>query len=622
MPEPNAKGAQPAPPRLMIGGPGPPRSPMGATERAEDAQVTVLRLWSYLSRRKAPLIMVAIMVVISTVLQMIAPYLMGKAIDDYIIPGDLPGLARICAVMLAIYIVISLLTWLVLYVMAGVAQHTVRALRTDLFSNMETLSLSFFDAHSHGDLMSRLTNDMETINMVLSESLTQMVSGVLLLVGVSAMMFWINVPLALVVLVTTPILVFGIARWVGKHTRVGYRRQQASLGELNGMIEETITGQRIVKAYVREQETIAEFSAVNQELRRNASRAQIYSGFMGPTMGFVNRISVAIVVTAGAWMAIRGLATVGTIATFINYTRQFGRPLTEIANLYNQIQAAIAGAERVFETIDEVADVSDAEDAVSLTEFRGDVELVDVCFSYEEGVPVLNHVNIHAQPGQIVALVGPTGSGKTTIVNLLSRFYDIDSGRILLDGHEIRHVKKDDLRRQLGIVLQDTFLFAGTVMENIRYGRLDATDDEVIQAAKMANADSFIHRLPHGYHTMLSERAGNLSEGQRQMLAIARAILANPSILILDEATSSVDTRTEQQIQEAMLRLMKGRTSFVIAHRLSTIRNADQILVVRNGEVVERGAHERLLADEGFYHHLYTSQFQLDGEEMAAESAA
>ncbi len=245
-----------------------------------------------------------------------------------------------------------------------------------------------------------------------------------------------------------------------------------------------------------------------------------------------------------------------------------------------------------------------------------------MCFSYEEGVPVLNHVNIHAQPGQIVALVGPTGSGKTTIVNLLSRFYDIDSGRILLDGHEIRHVKKDDLRRQLGIVLQDTFLFAGTVMENIRYGRLDATDDEVIQAAKMANADSFIHRLPHGYHTMLSERAGNLSEGQRQMLAIARAILANPSILILDEATSSVDTRTEQQIQEAMLRLMKGRTSFVIAHRLSTIRNADQILVVRNGEVVERGTHERLLADEGFYHHLYTSQFQLDGEEMAAEPAA
>ena len=610
MPEAPRKSPDTPQPRIIIGGPGPGRPPIGATERADNARGTVLRLWDYLSREKIALVIVGVMVVASTVLQMIAPYLMGKAIDDFIIPGDLPGLARICLLMLGVYAMTSVLTWSVLYVMAGVAQRTVRGLRDDLFNNMQTLSLRFFDSHSHGDLMSRLTNDMETINMVLSESLTQMVSGVMLLVGVSAMMIWINPWLALVALVTTPVLVLSVTRWVGKHTRIGYRRQQASLGELNGLIEETIAGQRVVKAFVREEQTIAVFAVTNQELRRNATRAQIYSGFMGPTMGFVHKISMAIVVTAGAWMAVMGLATVGTIASFINYTRQFGRPLTEIANLYNQIQAAIAGAERVFETIDTTADVVDAPDAVPLSDIAGEVVLEDVSFSYEADVPVLKHVSLHAHPGEIVALVGPTGSGKTTIVNILSRFYDIDDGRILIDGHDIRHVNKDDLRRQLGIVLQDTFLFAGSVMENIRYGRLDAIDEDVIQAAKMANADAFIHRLPHGYSTMLSERAGNLSEGQRQMLAIARAVLANPRILILDEATSSVDTRTEQQIQDAMLRLMAGRTSFVIAHRLSTICSADQILVVRDGEIIERGTHKRLLDDGGFYHNLYTSQFQ------------
>jgi ATP-binding cassette subfamily B protein len=437
--------------------------------------------------------------------------------------------------------------------------------------------------------------------------------------------------------------------------RAGFRSQQAWLGTLNGLIEETITGQRVVKAYHRESVVIAQFDASNRELRQAATRAQIFAGFIGPMMNCVNNLGLAIVAGFGGWMAVQGMATVGTIASFITFSRQFGRPLNELATLYGAIQSAIAGAERVFTVIDEPPEV-DAPHAQPLAHIRGAVVFDDVSFSYDDHRPpttghrppttngaagdmkietdgdrqasslqppapdesvvgrqssaVLKNVSLRSVPGQIVALVGPTGAGKTTIVNLLTRFYEIDSGQITIDGQDIRQIKKDDLRRQLGIVLQDTFLFAGTVIDNIRYGRLDASDDEVIAAAKLANADQFIHRLPHGYATALSERGSNLSQGQRQLLAIARALLADPSILILDEATSSVDTRTEQHIQEAMLRLMTGRTSFVIAHRLSTIRDADQILVIDRGEIVERGTHAELLARHGFYARLYASQFR------------
>jgi ATP-binding cassette subfamily B multidrug efflux pump len=382
------------------------------------------------------------------------------------------------------------------------------------------------------------------------------------------------------------------------------------LGELNGIIEETITGQRVVKAYAREQTAIEQFDAANHRLRRASTYAQIFAGTLGPLNNFVNNVGFAVVAGAGGWMAVQGLATVGTIAAFVNYARQFARPLNEISNLYNAIQSAIAGAERVFEIIDEVPELQDAPDARPLTHVQGEVVLEDVCFGYKEGVPVLKHVSLHAAAGQTIALVGPTGAGKTTIVNLLTRFYDVDGGRIAIDGVDIRQVAKDDLRCKLGIVLQDTFLFSDTVMENIRYGRLDASDEEVIAAAKLANADQFIYRLPQGYATPLSERGSNISQGQRQLLAIARAALADPGILILDEATSSVDTRTEKNIQEAMLRLMEGRTSFVIAHRLSTIRQADEILVVNDGKIIERGTHEALLAQRGFYYNLYMSQFK------------
>lgn len=609
------------PPILGRGGP-PGMRMMGKVEQAKDRRGTLVRLWSYLRRQRTTLIIAGVLVAINSGLSLLGPYLLTVAIDQYILPGDLPGLAWISLLMLGVYAATSLLTWLQTYSMAGAAQRTVRDLRNELFEHLQTLSLRFFDQRAHGDLMSRLTNDLENVNTVLSESAAQLISGLLSLVGVAAVMLWINPRLALISLVTLPLMMLLLMRWVGRRTRTGFQQQQAALGTLNGLIEETITGQRVVKAYNREPHVLAEFGDANQRLRQAASHAQIYAGFVGPLTNVVNNLGLAIVAGIGGWMALRGLATVGTIAGFINYSRQFSRPLNEIANLYNSIQSAIAGAERVFAVLDERPELVDAPDALSLSSVRGDVRFEDVSFGYDRQIPVLQEVSLHAKPGEMVALVGPTGAGKTTIINLLTRFYDIDSGEIFIDGYNVRQLKKRDLRRHLGIVLQDTYLFSDTVLENIRYGRLDATDEEVMAAARLANADQFIHRLPQGYATPLSERGSNLSQGQRQLLAIARAILADPAILILDEATSSVDTRTEKHIQEAMRRLMTGRTSFVIAHRLSTIRDADQILVINGGRIIERGKHEELLAKEGFYHQLYTSQFRATARKpLAAEQS-
>jgi len=582
---------------------------MGSMGQARDVRGTMRRLWGYLKRQKWLLMVTVVLVALSSGLALLGPYLMGIAIDTYILKGDLPGLARTALLMIGAYGASSLATWLQLYVMANVAQRTVRDIRNDLFARLQTLPLRFFDRHPHGELMSRLSNDVENISNVLNMGVTQFISSVLSIAGVVVVMCLINGRLALVSLVTVPLMVF-LNSAVAMQTRQGFREQQKTLGELNGIIEETITGQRVVKAFVREQAAMATFEVANRKLQRVATRAEIFAGFVGPMMNLVNNLGFAIIAGAGGWMALQGLATVGNIASFINYAREFGRPLNEIAQLYAHIQGAIAGAERVFEVLDEMPELADAPDAWPLEQVRGDVIFQDVCFGYEPDVPVLQEVSFHAEPGQTIALVGPTGAGKTTIVNLLTRFYDINSGRIAVDGKDIRQVKKADMRRQLGIVLQDTFLFSATVMENIRYGRLDATDEEVMAAARLANADPFIRRLPQGYQTVLSERGSNLSQGQRQLLAIARAILADPGILILDEATSSVDTRTEKHIQEAMLRLMEGRTSFVIAHRLSTIRDADQILVINGGRIIERGTHEELLAQQGFYHHLYMSQFK------------
>ena len=583
--------------------------------KVKDRRGTLRRLWGYLRHQRLGLILAVILIVITTGLQLAGPYLLGVAIDQYILKGDMPGLLRIILMMVGIYALAAGLQWLQATIMARVAQRTVHSLRRDIFAKLQQLPLKFFDQRPHGDTMSRLTNDVETISQILTESTTQIVSGVLTAVGVIVLMLVVEPILALVSIGSLFILTFGVNRFIGKRTKLGFREQQKDLGALNGIIEETVTGQRVVKAYNQERAKLDQFHVANEELRRASTRAQTFAGSVGPIMNFINNLTIALVAGVGGWLVVDGRTTVGIIAAFLNYTRQLSQPINQIAQLYNQLQSALAGAERVFEILDEESEVDAAHrDTAAIT--KGEVVFEDVSFSYDGVTPVLKGVDLHAQPGEVVALVGPTGAGKTTIVNVLTRFYEIDSGRIFIDGVDLHDLRKSELRREMGIVLQDSFLFVGTVMENIRYGRLDATDDEVIEAARMAQADSFIQHLPDGYKTLLTERGGNVSQGQRQLIAIARALLANPRILILDEATSNVDTRTEKTIQQAMTTLMQGRTSFVIAHRLSTIRNADQILVITNGEVIERGTHAELLEQGGFYARLHNSQFRGD-EELA-----
>jgi ATP-binding cassette subfamily B multidrug efflux pump len=582
---------------------------MGSVEKAKDPRGALRRILGYLSEYRAHLVAVIVMTVVSTLLSLVGPYLMGVAIDKFIMAGDRAGLIRIALLLTGTYLAGTAVDAVAGWIMAIISQRSLMKLRKELFEHMQTLSLGFFDRRSAGDLMSRLTNDVDAIGSALAQNVTQLIRNLITLVGIVALMFGLNVWLALASLVVFPVMVVFTAVVAGR-TRESFRDLQRGLGMLNGTMQETISGQRVVIAFDQQESVNRKFTGANENVRDIGIRAMTYAMLIPPLMGILSNANIAIVAGVGSWMTLRGMATVGIIATFITYSRRFADPLRHFANLYNSIQSALAGAERIFEIVDTEPELVDAPDALTVDDFEGDVEFRDVDFEYEEGVPVLKEIALRAEPGQTIALVGPTGAGKTTMVNVLTRFYDIQDGSISIDGHDIRDIKKDDLRRQLGIVLQDVFLFSGTVMDNIRYGRLDATDEECIEAARLANADGFIRRLPKGYETELSERASNLSQGQRQLLSIARAIVADPAILILDEATSSVDTRTEVQIQQALLRLMEGRTSFVIAHRLSTIRNADLVLVINSGEIIERGTHRELLEKRGFYYNLYMSQFK------------
>lgn len=579
---------------------------------------TIRRIWAYIRAYRSGLIAVLMSTTITTLLSLAAPYLLGHAVDAYIISENYEGLVGLGALLLAVYAGTALTAWLQQQVMVRVAQQSVQAMRRDIFARLQLLPLRFFDSKTHGELMSRTTNDIENVSGTLNTSVTQLLSSVLSLIGSLAIMLYMNVWLTLLSMVTIP-LVMLFTKTVAARTRQHFGRQQANLGELNGFIEETVSGQKVVQVYRRERLAEEQFGEINRKLTQSSIRAQIYSGTVGPVMNVLNNASFALIAAVGGWMAFHSWTTVGVIVAFLNYSKQFQRPLSDLANQFNLVQSAVAGAERVFEILDteteyDKADVSDSTAVTGrLRDLKGEVVFDRVSFRYKEDVPILTDVSLVARPGQMIALVGPTGAGKTTIINLLTRFYEIGSGFVTIDGTDIRQLDKDGLRSQLGIVLQDAYVFSDTVRENIRYGRLDATEEEIVAAAKLANAHSFIQKLPHGYDTMLATGGSNLSQGQRQLLTIARAVLADPAILILDEATSSIDTRTEMHIQAGMRTLMRGRTSFVIAHRLSTIREADQILVIRDGGIAERGTHDELLAQRGFYYELYNSQFKRSG---------
>ena len=581
----------------------------GKIEKARNPLQAMLGLLRYLSPFKVGMILVFVFVVIYTLLGLVGPYLMGVAIDRFIAAKQIAGLVTIALWMLAVYLLNNLFQAIANWLMSDISQRALKQMRKDLFTHLQRLPIAFFDRNPAGELMSRLTNDIDAINQAVSQNVTSLIASVLSMFGILVAMFILNHWLALASVLVVPIM-FWFTQFVAKYTRKGFRELQKDLGQMNATMEESLSGEKVIKAFRRNDSVVAAFRERNQAVFKAGVYANNYALLLMPLTNVLGNFFVIVLTGLGGWLALRNLVTVGVIATFISYGQGFINPLRQLANLYNSIQAALAGTERVFEIIDTPAELDDGPQAVELQAVHGDVKFEKVNFEYRPGTPVLKEMTLEAKPGQIFALVGPTGAGKTTIINLLTRFYEINGGRITIDGTDIRDICKADLRHELGLVLQDTFLFSDTVMENIRFGRLDATDEEVIEAARMADADHFIRLLPEGYNTLLSERASNLSQGQRQLLSISRAILVNPSILILDEATSSVDTRTEARIQKALLRLMAGRTSFVIAHRLSTIRDANHVLVINNGEIVEQGTHQELLDKKGFYHHLYLSQFK------------
>ncbi len=602
-------------------GPGGPRGPrgrmMGKKEKPKYSKNTILRLLKYLSPFKFRLIAAVFCMFCTTFTSLAGSYMLRPMINSLVEDNGKTGqqrlavLASMIGMLIGIYLVGVVTTYLQSRIMLGVSQSAIEKIRNDLFMKMQTLPVRFYDTENNGELMSRYTNDIDNIGMMLDHTIMSLISGTVTLIGTFIMMIYTNIWLTLITVAVLPIIVKSGA-FIASRSAKYHSAGQASLGSVNGYIEESVTGQKVIKVFCHEQECKEEFALLNNDLRETQFKANFFGGIMGPVMGNTSQVAYALTAGVGGVLCALGKFDIGGLAFFVNCSRQFARPINELSMNSSAIFSALAGAERVFSVMDREPEASDAPDALSGDGIKGFVAFKDVTFGYNPDKTVLKNISLYAKPGQKIAFVGSTGAGKTTITNLLNRFYDIEQGSITIDGKDIKDYKRTDLRHNIAMVLQDTNLFSGTVMENIRYGRLGATDDEVIAAAKTASAHSFIMRLADGYNTCLESNGANLSQGQRQLLNIARAALSKAPILVLDEATSSVDTRTERHIERGMDRLMKDRTTFVIAHRLSTVRNSDLILVLEQGEIIERGNHDELLAQKGRYYELYTGQKELD----------
>ncbi|HGE7964182.1 TPA: ABC transporter ATP-binding protein [Clostridioides difficile] len=603
-------------------GRGPMGKSMGAGQKANDFKGTMRKLIAYLSKFKISIILVIVFAIGSASFSIVGPKILGKTTTKIFeglvskVSGgnvgiDFNAIGKILTFLLFLYLISALFSFIQGFIMSGISQKVSYNLRKEISAKLDRLPMKYFDTKTHGEILSRITNDIDTLNQSLNQSMTQLITSVTTMIGVLIMMLSISGIMTLVAVLILPISMFVISRIIKKSQKY-FRYQQEYLGNVNGQVEETYSGQTIVKAFNREDEVIEEFDKLNDSLYNSAWKSQFLSGIMQPLMMFIGNLGYVMVSILGGWLAIKKTIEVGDIQSFIQYVRNFTQPMTQIAQVANLLQSTAAASERVFEFLEEEEEVQIVENAVSIDGLEGKIDFENVNFGYNPNKTIINDFSVNVEPGQKVAIVGPTGAGKTTIVKLLMRFYDVNSGSILIDGHNIKDFNRSELREMFGMVLQDTWLFSGSIMENIRYGKLNATDEEVIEAAKSAHVHRFIKTLPDGYKMKLNEEASNVSQGQKQLLTIARAILADPKILILDEATSSVDTRTEVLIQKAMDNLMEGRTSFVIAHRLSTIRDADMILVMNEGDIVEQGNHEELLKKGGFYANLYNSQFEED----------
>ncbi|MBM7552034.1 ABC transporter ATP-binding protein [Thalassobacillus pellis] len=575
--------------------------------KVENFKDTLKRIWGYMAKQRRLFFFVIGIIMVSSLLSLLGPYLLGVAVDKVIADPKTSTLLRMIAILSGVYVCHSLSLWLQNYWMIGIAQNTVFDMRNHLFSHLQRLPVLFFQERQFGELMSRLTNDMENVSRTLNTSVVQFTTSIVTITGTIIMMVWLSPLLTLLTLTIVPVMYFGM-KWITKRTGKYFKDQQKDLGEMNGYIEEMFSGHLVVKMFSRENKVIQEFEEKNNSLKHSSYWAQTYSGFIPKLMNMLNNVSFAIIVGAGGLLALNGAISIGVIVTFTTYSRQFTRPLNDLANQFNMILSAVAGAERVFQIIDEAEENADEKEADSIKQINGNITFDSVYFSYKDEESTLKNISFHAKQGDTVALVGPTGAGKTTIISLLSRFYETNRGKIMIDGKDIKTITRDSLRSQMGVVLQDATLFHTTIRENLRYGRLEATDEEVEEAAKAANAHGFIIKLPMGYDTVLDSDGKGISHGQRQLISIARAMLAEPSLLILDEATSSIDTVTEMKITDALKTLMEGRTSFVIAHRLNTIRSADQILVLNHGEIIEQGNHDSLLEQGGFYADLVRTQ--------------